>query len=60
MVLRFVETADSRDADAASAVKSWMDDCVKNLDRLTLEEFGEAQDFWQQFPDVVESVLRRP
>lgn len=59
-ILIFGETADPRDADAASAVKTWMDDCVKNLDRLTLEEFGESQEFWQQLPDAVESVLRRP
>jgi anaerobic ribonucleoside-triphosphate reductase len=60
VILRLPETADPRDAEAASAVKTWMDDCVKNLDRLALEEFGEAQEFWQQFPDVVEGVLRRP
>jgi ubiquitin carboxyl-terminal hydrolase 34 len=60
VILRLGGTADPRDADAASAVKSWMDDCVKNLDRLTLEEFGESQEFWQQLPDAVESVLRRP
>ena len=36
-----------------------MDDCVKNLDRLTLEEFGEAHDFWQLFPELVDCVLRR-
>jgi ubiquitin carboxyl-terminal hydrolase 34 len=59
VVLRFARTAGPRDAEAASAVKTWMDDCVKNLDRLTLEEFGEDQEFWQQFPDVVESLLRR-
>jgi ubiquitin carboxyl-terminal hydrolase 34 len=59
VVLIFAGTAGPRDAEAASAVKSWMDDCVRNLDHLTLEEFGEAQEFWQQFPVAVESVLRR-
>ncbi|KAJ5368932.1 uncharacterized protein N7496_008692 [Penicillium cataractarum] len=59
-IVNMIQKADPRDADAASAVKTWMDDCVKNLDRLTLEEFGESQEFWQQLPDVVESVLRRP
>lgn len=50
---------DSRDVDAASAVKIWMDDCIKHLDRLTLQEFSDAQEFWQMFPDVAESILRR-
>ncbi|KAF3392464.1 Ubiquitin carboxyl-terminal hydrolase 34 [Penicillium rolfsii] len=58
-IVALIQKAGPRDAEAASAVKTWMDDCVKNLDRLTLEEFGEDQEFWQQFPDVVESLLRR-
>ncbi|KAI2787888.1 hypothetical protein POX_f08270 [Penicillium oxalicum] len=58
-IVAIIQKGDSRDVDAASAVKIWMDDCIKHLDRLTLQEFSDAQEFWQMFPDVAESILRR-
>lgn len=36
-----------------------MDDCVRNLDRLTPEAFAEDSDFWECLPSVTESLLRR-
>ncbi|KAJ5151117.1 uncharacterized protein N7482_010369 [Penicillium canariense] len=59
-VLSFAGTGDPRDTDAVSAVKKWMDNCVENLDRLTIGEFSDARGFWEDFPHLVENVLRRP
>ncbi|KAF7719522.1 Ubiquitin carboxyl-terminal hydrolase [Penicillium ucsense] len=58
-IVAMIQKGDPRDVDALSAVKIWTDDCVKHLDDLGLQEFGEAQEFWQVFPDVAECVLRR-
>jgi hypothetical protein len=40
-------------------VQIWMEHCVLNLDRLTLQTFAQDEDFWSTFPTIVELILRR-
>lgn len=52
-------TGDSRDATALTAVKLWMDDCVRNLDRLTAPIIARDYEFWNQLPLLMETLFRR-
>lgn len=54
-----LSTGDQYDAAALTAVKLWMDDCVRNLGRLTPQSYTEDSDFWECLPLVVETLLRR-
>lgn len=40
-------------------VQTWMDLCVRNLDRLTLQTYVQHEEFWSNFPTIIELVLRR-
>jgi hypothetical protein len=40
-------------------VQTWMDHCARNLDLLTLQTYVQNEDFWSNFPTIVEFVLRR-
>ncbi|KAJ5155272.1 hypothetical protein N7492_008075 [Penicillium capsulatum] len=54
-----IERYDARDTAALTLVKTWIDECVRNLDQFTPEAFAHEPDFWRAVPSVVESLLRR-
>ncbi|KAI9036388.1 putative ubiquitin C-terminal hydrolase [Aspergillus affinis] len=41
------------------AAKAWLDDVATNLDQLTYEVLMVDRDFWEELPNLVESLLRR-
>lgn len=50
---------DNMDGTTMTAVKTWMDHCFRNIDRLNIDSFSEYSDFWEELPEMVEQVLRR-
>ncbi|KAJ5591634.1 uncharacterized protein N7459_002003 [Penicillium hispanicum] len=56
---QLVERCDLNNPTPIVPVKVWMDECVRNLDRLTPEAFVEESEFWEGLPTLVETLLRR-
>lgn len=52
-------TGNPHDVTVFLAVKNWLDDAVNNLDQLTYDTYTDDRDFWEEFPVMVEFLLRR-
>jgi hypothetical protein len=52
-------SGDPHDITAITAVKLWMDECVRNLGQLTPQAYTQDSDFWEYLPSLIESLLRR-
>lgn len=52
-------TGNPHDVTVFLAVKNWLDDAVNNLDQLTYDTYNDDRDFWEEFPVIVEFLLRR-
>ncbi|KAJ5310627.1 uncharacterized protein N7443_003088 [Penicillium atrosanguineum] len=58
-MIAVIERCDPRDALALTALKVWLADCAKNLDRLTAPAITEDLEFWNRLPFLLEILLRR-
>ncbi|CAI7640164.1 unnamed protein product [Penicillium glandicola] len=54
-----LEHGHPREATALVTIKQWLQTCVRDLDRLTVEEFEGDIDFWENLPSVLDRLLRR-
>ncbi|KAJ9326994.1 hypothetical protein DTO027B3_2234 [Paecilomyces variotii] len=55
-----IEKGHPHDAAIFVAIKNWLiDDCLNNLELITLDTFLEEREFWEELPTVVEGLLRR-
>ena len=52
-------TGNPHDVAVFLAVKNWLDDAVNNLDQLTYDTYNDDRDFLEEFPVIVEFLLRR-
>lgn len=52
-------TGNPHDVTVFLAVKNWLDDAVNNLGQLTYDTYTDDRDFWEEFPVMVEFLLRR-
>ncbi|BDD63108.1 hypothetical protein MAP00_008050 [Monascus purpureus] len=58
-ICSMLEKGSPHDGELFIAIKNWMDDCLANLNQLTYGELANERDFWEEFPCVIESLLRR-
>ncbi|OGE53350.1 hypothetical protein PENARI_c008G00898 [Penicillium arizonense] len=54
-----IEHGHPREGIALAATKQWLNTCVNNLDRVTLEAFMEEPEFWGNFPFIMERLVYR-
>ncbi|KAJ5770638.1 uncharacterized protein N7511_002689 [Penicillium nucicola] len=54
-----IEHGHVREGIALAATKQWLSTCVKNLDRVTLEAFMDDTEFWENFPWIMDRLMRR-
>ncbi|QQK40129.1 Ubiquitin Carboxy-terminal hydrolase, putative [Penicillium digitatum] len=54
-----LEHGHPREGTALITIQQWLRNCVRNLDRLTIEEFAADLDFWEYLPSILDRLLRR-
>ncbi|KAJ5788202.1 hypothetical protein N7457_003192 [Penicillium paradoxum] len=54
-----LELGHPREATALIAVKKWLTTCVRDIDRLTIEEVMADMEFWGYLPCILDRLLRR-
>ncbi|KAJ5964740.1 uncharacterized protein N7479_004616 [Penicillium vulpinum] len=54
-----LEHGHPREGTALATIKQWLQTCVRDLDRLTIDEFASDIDFWEYLPSVLDRLLRR-
>lgn len=40
-------------------IKQWLETCARDIDRLTVEEFGTEVEFWEGLPCILDRLMRR-
>ncbi|KAL1997557.1 hypothetical protein VTN02DRAFT_1510 [Thermoascus thermophilus] len=58
-ISHMIEKGHPHDVPAFVAVKNWLDYCVQSLDQITHDTLADDREFWEEWPTLVESLLRR-
>lgn len=56
---KICSTGSPHDITVFLAIKNWLDDVANNLGQLNYNTYADDRDFWEDFPVVVEYLLRR-
>ncbi|OQD90430.1 hypothetical protein PENANT_c001G09677 [Penicillium antarcticum] len=58
-ISEMIEHGHPREGIALAATKQWLNTCVKELDRVTLAAFMDETEFWENFPWIMDRLVRR-